>query len=223
MSKKFSLSPLQNKILQSIFRVKIGDDLVWGGGTALATIYLDHRLSFDLDFFVKTPLTEVEVAQIQHILLEVSNTRVHHFANENRWFFNVRPLGEKEIKIEYVYYPFKHLYRPKNIDGVRVESLKDLTANKVFALYERAEPKDVYDLYSIIKLKKWKLEIILHWVETKFYGKIDMVHLGAQIQKGLDRIDILQPLISRPDKKLKEKIWNLLGGDIKNYVDKKIG
>jgi predicted nucleotidyltransferase component of viral defense system len=51
------LTPLQKKFLQFTAQSNLKDALYWTGGTALAEIYLQHRLSTDLNFFSPELLT----------------------------------------------------------------------------------------------------------------------------------------------------------------------
>lgn len=195
MLKKFSLPAWQKTILKAIATSDIGKIAIWGGGTALADIYLGHRQSFDLDFFVDNPLTDGESDSILSLLNNLKINKVSYKQEKNRWFYFISD-NSNEIKLEFVYYPFTRLQKPKITDyDIKVESLTDLTANKTFALYERAEPKDIYDLYAIMQHKIITLDKALLLAHQKFEVDLDPVYFTAQITKAVEKVDLIKVLL----------------------------
>ncbi|OIP06632.1 hypothetical protein COS66_01315 [Candidatus Berkelbacteria bacterium CG06_land_8_20_14_3_00_43_10] len=221
MSKKFSLPAWQKTILKAIATSDIGKIIVWGGGTALADMYLGHRRSFDLDFFVDNPLTNGEVDSILVVLRDLNIKKVNYKQEKNRWFYFVSDKNS-EIKLEFVYYPFTRLQKPKTTEyGIKVESLTDLIANKTFALYERAEPKDVYDLYAIMQNRKMSLEKLLQLAHKKFGVDLDPVYFTAQITKAIEKVDLIKVLLFEKDD-LRKELENYFVPKIKQLVLKRI-
>ena len=78
MSKKFLLPAWQKQILNAVAKSDIGKIAVWGGGTALADVYLDHRMSYDLDFFIDNPLTGGESDLILGIIKSQSLININY-------------------------------------------------------------------------------------------------------------------------------------------------
>lgn len=120
------------------------------GGTALARFYFDHRLSEDLDFFtVGDDLRQIATDLIAR--LEGRNLTVHverlsiHFAR----FYVVQ--ADVQLKIEFAreYHLVDDLVETAH--GVFVNSLADIGANKISAFEDRAEIKDIIDLYYITR------------------------------------------------------------------------
>lgn len=151
------------------------------GGSALAAYYLYHRSSEDLDFFTfKEPDPMFLHAFINRLKkkLEVKTIRFERLYDRNIFFFRV---GEEEVKLEFTLYPFSQLEMPKIIGGIRVDSLRDIAANKLMAILDRFDPKDFVDLFFI--LKRYKLEKIRKDVEKKFGIKIDNIFLGGELMK----------------------------------------
>ena len=57
LSEPVGLTVCQNKVLNEIVRDRYFLDIFYlSGGTALSSWYLNHRESYDLDFFCDTPL-----------------------------------------------------------------------------------------------------------------------------------------------------------------------
>lgn len=221
MLKKFLLPVWQKKILKAIANSDIGKIAVWGGGTALADIYLGHRQSYDLDFFVDIPLTDGECNSVLILLRQLNIKKISYKQEKNRWLYFINNKNNK-IKIEFIYYPFKRMQKPKTTNyGIKVESLPDLIANKTFALYERAEAKDVYDLYIMMLYKKITLEKTLQLAHKKFEVDLDPIYFTAQIVKAIQNIGLIKVLL-REKSDVQKKLKKFFNPKIKNFVLKKI-
>lgn len=164
-------------------------DFYLTGGTALAGYYLHHRDSEDLDFFSETPFDFIQVNSfmdrvVQHLgALSLRHERVH----DRRLFF-VKLPHDPELKLEFTRFPFQTLNEKIPINGVKIDSLRDITANKLFALIERFEPKDFVDLYFL--LRERSLEDTRQDMETKFKIKISPMVVGSEFVK-VARIETL--------------------------------
>lgn len=165
------------------------------GGTALAAFHLGHRFSDDLDLFTSETIDALFLHAFSEILKKaIGSTSVHyqHLYDRNIFTF-LLPIGE--LKIEFTKYPFPQFENPVNENGIRVDSFRDIAANKLAALLDRFDPKDFVDIYFI--LQKTSLENVWHDAEQKFDMKIDPVFLGSELAKvrrvnGLPRM--LKPL-----------------------------
>lgn len=156
-------------------------DFYLSGGTALAVFHLKHRFSDDLDFFTsETPdllFLRTFAATIQKTL-NARNMQFERLYDRNIYTFT---LAQGELKIEFTKYPFPQFENPANENGIRVDSFRDIAANKLAALLDRFDPKDFADLYFI--LQKTTLENVWHDTEKKFGMKIDPVFLGSELAK----------------------------------------
>jgi predicted nucleotidyltransferase component of viral defense system len=143
-----SLYPLQDKVFEiaSLY----GDKLYLTGGTALARFYFHHRLSDDLDFFVlpdDLPQLVNDLSarfQNQGMFVEIEKLEVY--------FARIYLATERvRLKIEFA--------REFNLLGalvrtahkILVNNLDDLGANKITAFEDRAQIKDIIDLYYITR------------------------------------------------------------------------
>ena len=70
-----------------------------------------------------------------------------------------------------------------------------MAVNKLFALYERAEAKDIFDLYFLIKKQKYSLDLLIKSITKKFGVEIDKTNLYAQAKKALANLKFLKPFI----------------------------
>ena len=55
-------------------------------------------------------------------------------------------MDERSLKSEFTIYPFLNLNRSER--RRKIDSLRDISANKLMALLDRFEPKDFVDLFS---------------------------------------------------------------------------
>lgn len=158
------------------------------GGTALSEYYLQHRDSDDLDFFTNKKTDALLIETFIHKLTQQLQTpparmeRIH----DRRLFFV--PLRGGELKIEFTLYPFPALEKSSWKNGVLIDSLRDISANKLAALLDRFEPKDFVDLYFL--LKNQSLEKVRSDVEKKFGLTVSSLLLGSELAKAR-RIEIL--------------------------------
>lgn len=163
-----------NKKIQPLFYLT--------GGTALAEYYFKHRLSEDLDFFSEQPfsLTIIEPI-ISDIKNNINATEIKYSKLYDRhiYFFIV---NDEEIKIEFTYFENKRINPTKMINGLQVDDLADIGANKIMAILDRNEPKDFIDLYFI--MKKIGLDDLLTTVKKKYQIEIDPITLGTTFIKG---------------------------------------
>lgn len=163
------------------------------GGTALAGYYLNHRESDDLDFFCREPfdMTFVHsfVEQIKGTL-SATTVRFEKLYDRNQFFF---AMADGELKVEFSLYPFNQLEEPVVRDGLRIDSLQDIAANKLIALMDRFDPKDFVDLFFL--LQKSDLQAVRTDAEKKFGVTISSMSLGQELAK-VRRIEALPKMIA---------------------------
>lgn len=84
-----------------------------------------------------------------------------------------------------------------NIEGIKVlvDSLEDIAANKMLALYGRAEPRDFIDIYFLSKEYFDFMEVV-QMAGQKDTG-FDLYWLAAATQEA-ERIDLLPVKMHRP-------------------------
>ena len=109
------------------------------GGTNLSLRY-GHRTSIDLDLFsceIFDPTQLTDVLQIEFDYIYRSNNKYMLFGYINN------------IKVDFVHHPFKLLYPAEIVDGIRLFSVEDVCAMKLFAATKRGSRKDFYDIFQL--------------------------------------------------------------------------
>ena len=141
------------------------------GGTALSAVYLNHRLSEDLDFFSED---KFDILPITNLINEWAKKHIFKVTPEDKEavkIFNLEfPDGER-LKVDFGYYPYKRLRKGEIIDSVAVDSLLDIAVNKLQTIRQRREVKDFVDLYFL--LQTFTIWDLMDGVRIKFKMEID--------------------------------------------------
>ncbi len=186
------LTTTQKKVIELVGREPRLASIYLTGGTALAAYYLLHRFSDDLDFFYSEQLDILFLHEfIKDIQSTIGANKVifDHIYDRNQFLF-ITDNGE--LKVEFVKYSFTQIEPPIMRDGMRIDSIRDIAANKLMALIDRFEPKDFIDLFFLLQDRK--LEEVRSDAEKKFDAKIGDIFLGSEFAK-VRRIQILPRMI----------------------------
>lgn len=153
----------RQKLLQKL--LPLTKDFVLGGGTALA-LQLNHRKSFDFDFFSSSPISKnlleklSQKISIQNIAIDTSD-ELTFFDSDN-------------IKITFLYYPFKKYFETLEMDNkLRVFSIKEISLHKAYTIGRRGEYRDYFDLYVILKNNYIKLNELILIAKKIYKGVFD--------------------------------------------------
>lgn len=186
------LTPAQQTVLRLVSQEPALSGYSLSGGTALSVFYLHHRISDDLDFFSQVAVDRMNLDAFIVRLKEAVRARTvePQLIHDRRLFLFRLPVGE--LKVEFTLYPFPSLEDPTPHNGVRVDSLRDISAGKLMALLDRFEPKDFVDLYFL--LQERPLEEIKHDAEKKFGITISPIQLGGELSK-VGRVEALPKML----------------------------
>jgi len=136
------------------------DSAYLAGGTALA-LQLNHRYSYDFDFF--TPKKFDERILIQRITELFSNFKLER---KNRGTI-LGYFGETRFSLFFYKYPL--LFKSHKFLNINVADIKDIAAMKIAAVADRGTKRDFIDLYFIFnEAKIITLEESLKLYDKKF-------------------------------------------------------
>lgn len=186
------LTPLQKRFISSFAENRtFCGHFYLTGGTALAGYYLRHRYSEDLDFF---SYTEIDILALDVLLkkfkttLKIKKTDFQQSFNRNIFFLHT---AKEILKVEFTYFPFEPIEKPIKKDGIYIDSLRDIGANKVFTISQNPRARDFIDLYFILnKYKKFSFRHLLKMARAKFDWQIDPIQLGTQLLKAKELKDL---------------------------------
>ena len=154
------------------------------GGTCLAEYYLHHRISEDLDFFSEQDFDpQVLTVLFKRNKSELSYTNLDFQQSFNRNLFFLSFSGNSQLKVEFTYYPFPRIDTTQSKDGIPIDSLQDITVNKLFTIYQKPRGRDFYDLYAIYQNSKWNIKELMKLARIKFDTNIDPLQLGRNLMQ----------------------------------------
>lgn len=177
---------LEVTVLRGFFESKIGNHLIFKGGTALRLAYGSPRFSDDLDFSAVSPIQEADFRSVSNTaiknlpevdLIEALKKQFTLFALYRCTIpYLRRPFS---IKIE-ISTPRETLKRGQDYDLkllasevtnisvlAQVATLERIWQDKQKALASRRQPRDLYDLWFISQRLKRKLSLKLAEFEPK--------------------------------------------------------
>ena len=207
MMKNKILNSNQIKTLKAIGKTRLAQFYYWTGGTALAYRYLPVRLSEDLDFFSFNLETDENLLiELNKLKKDLNIKKINFTKDLNRQQFIFDFVKNGQLKLEFVFFPFKNLAK-QAVDksfGIKIDSLLDIATNKTLAAYQRNEPKDIFDLYFLLTVKKMKLADLIKNVDKKFEVKINQSDLEAKI---LSNVNLLRSEERRVGKECRSR-WS---------------
>lgn len=116
------------------------------GGAALAGVHLRHRLSRDADLFFHDRRSHRDaVALLEEVALDAGVT-IRVVRDAGTLVRAVLTGDDGEVDIDLVFDAVADVGGPESVEGVQVESLVDLRANKLTCVLSRSEPRDLVDL-----------------------------------------------------------------------------
>lgn len=142
------LYPLQDEVLAALR--SIDTEFYLSGGTAASRGYLNHRFSDDLDFFVNDDgRFELWADRVHHRLVSSNEWECRIVLRDQRFVrLFVRRAGI-DLKIEMINDV------PSRIGSIRehptlgrLDTAENILANKISALLDREEPKDLADIWG---------------------------------------------------------------------------
>jgi len=190
----------------------------WTGGTVLSEFYLQHRQSHDIDLFSENQ--EIHLPSINKFI-GIVGSKMKTKKIVHRQFLGLHTytlfLPGRELKVDFNYYPFKRIDKSARWNGLEIDSLEDITANKIHTVSTKARERDFVDLYFIYKKKKFDIKRMIILAKTKFDWHIDPIQLGKTFVQVVDLRDVPKMLVPF-DRNDMEKFFlaqaKLLGKDI---------
>ena len=184
-----TLNVLQNKV----------ENFYLAGDTALA-MYFEHRISVDLDFFSSISFNPDDYisrfnnisAKIRNIIIDTGTLEFHL----------------EKTKVSFFEYQYPLIDSFSMYKELKVASLLDISCMKLTAIAARAEKKDYYDLYEI--LKHIPLKKIIEALSLKYGSQLDIYHI-------LKAFTYFHDVENSPDPLESNTNWKTVKNGLLNY------
>ena len=208
------LTPIHEKILSILAQSDLKDRFYWTGGTLLSHYYLHHRKSFDLDFFTEKPFEHDELLPFIDTVKKA--LAIDHFEETkvyDRWEYIIPT--DPVTRFEFVYYNHtkKRLAPLVAYRGILIDNLTDLAANKVMAYLDRNQPKDLLDVYFLLKRRKFTVLKLIALLEQKFGVHISEFTFWSESTKSLKQLESLRPFFLQSERRKQDAVLQ----DIRSY------
>lgn len=190
---KIGFTPFQQLVFDKISQEKsLRETFYFGGGTALSVFYLSHRYSEDLDFFSEKDFDKNIVIKFINSLSNQLGASVKMTKKEMVMWFELQK-GQETLKVDFLNFPYPRVDKSLIYQGIDIDSLKDISANKLLLLNLTEEPKDYVDLYYILK-EKHPIWDLIETVKVKFKLELDLISLGEDFLNA-EKIKFLPQMI----------------------------
>lgn len=177
------LYPFQDRVIKIINQADTGFYLT--GGTAASRGYLEHRFSDDLDYFVND---DNRFGLWVERLIQVLNKdwKCDVLMKEERFARLNLVQNDVSLKIEMINdVPARVGETQSHPILGRLDSAENILANKVTALLDREEPKDLADIWGFCCQKNLSLQAAITDAQSKAAGVFpaDLGRVLCSVQK----------------------------------------
>lgn len=229
------LYKLQDKILRKIFDnekfIFPGAQVILAGGTALARCYLQHRVSYDLDFFVNTRfdpnLLQRRLSSTGILLQMIGIANDPMFAVQ---LHGTADVGGEPLKISIVEDVYAGMFPLATIGGIRTETIEGLYHRKIRTITGSGEgiisssgrtvhagaritARDLFDIFVLSKEIRPLMEFVRAINEHGAAVPETLLISGLRNIRWMDLMDEFGML------QMTEKYAGIKTFDIKRYFD----
>lgn len=169
-------------------------------GDTNLSLRFGHRKSIDIDFFSVDVFDPVRLDEL--LQLDFPNY-IYRGNNKYMLFCNI-----DTVKTDIVQHPFELLAPIEIIENIRMFSLQDVAAIKLFAICKRGTRKDFYDIWMLLQHFQ-KDELTEFFIEK--YGEDKVIFLKKSVLYFEDADESEQPQVLIKNlswEKIKKEIYN---------------
>jgi predicted nucleotidyltransferase component of viral defense system len=199
-----TVEPSTMGLLKKLLSIPELRDFYLVGGTALSLRY-GHRLSVDLDLF------SIKEFHNQDII----NAIERHFVDFS-FRSSTNPVGVfgyiNNVKVDFVrHHQFNVIDEVSEQEDVRMFGDKDIVAMKVFAILQRAQKKDFWDMAEL--LQKYTVKQVIQFYTEKYPSNQMLIAIPHALTYFDDAAESEEPV------SLKSQTWE----SVKKIISHKVG
>jgi predicted nucleotidyltransferase component of viral defense system len=210
---------LQDRFMEAFFAGPLAENFYLTGGTALARFYFHHRESLDIDLFTNDQTQDF--SQVNRVVLGILNILNLSITSQKITDIFIQYIlsdsAGNVLKVDLVKDVPGHIGEPVVMNGIKVDNLENIGANKVLAVFGRTDAKDFIDLYWILQNTDLKFDNLYLDALEKDLG-LSELFLAYALQN-IEKIHLfprmLKPLAWDEIKKYFQKLARLLLARIK--------
>jgi predicted nucleotidyltransferase component of viral defense system len=209
------LTDVQESVLNALYKIEdVRRNFYLTGGTALSAYYLQHRYSDDLDLFTHS----VSIESIGPLVQDALALEGLNIGSERRSPSFHRYKVNDSLQLDLVRDVDFRVGSPQLIEGVMVDSKKNIAVNKVCAIYGRLDPKDYIDLFFLLKDGEFEIADLLRLTQKKDAG-LEPFQWAKAIADS-ETISVLPRMIIECDLKELKNFFRKLREDVVDSIAK---
>lgn len=213
------LTARQEQLLElAVSEPYLTDHFYLTGGTALASWYLHHRESYDLDFFSENRFDYDRL--IRWFRQHESDINPSAMIFDEDWGFlevKIRYSDNERLKVDFNHYPAQRVKKGMSWKGLTIDSIYDIAVNKLQTIFERPRTRDYVDLYCILQRSTIVLNDLVRDIGKKFPTRVDPLQLAKNFLKVVEYTDLPRMLIPF-DRKDMDDFYATLARSLKKEV-----
>jgi len=161
---------LQDKVLDIVFDLE--NEFYLTGGTALHRFYYNARFSDDLDFFVSNGINFGE--DVKEIIqkCEEEGLKLDKIIS-SRDFYRIKIFNY--LQIDFVNDRVYRYKKSKIFKKYKIDNIINILTNKITAIIDRDEEKDIFDLFCIAYNEEFSWSEVLKIANKKSVVEKDML------------------------------------------------
>ena len=163
-----------------------------------------HRSSVDLDLFFHEKFDHKSIES--ELTLEFGRDFNYESGHKQFGIF----CYIQEIKVDIVYIPHQPIEKIVLEDNIRMYSSADISAMKIQAILGRAQKKDFWDLYEL--LRHYPLQQLMDWHKQKYPSQMLAISIPNAISYFADAEESETPV------SYKGQTWEQIKKEIKRVV-----
>lgn len=185
------LTPHQSQVVDAIQQ---HDEIIqwytFTGGTALSEVYLQHRLSEDLDFFTRSQVMDQKI----NAFINESKNAIGYESYEKRvysglYMYTLIFSDGDRLKLDFNEYDFPPVEHGTKLGNLAVDSLYDIAINKLETILSRSKSRDFVDLYMMLPVIGCDIDQVRMRLADKFSGIRDDTEVVRHLTKVMDFTD----------------------------------
>lgn len=145
-----------------------------------------------MDFFSNEKLDSFQLNTIVQKWTNKLNIAYTSRQVEDTYLYFLKYSNDYELKVDFAQYPYPNVEKLIDIQGLKVNSQKDLAVNKCVTISQRSEVKDFVDLYYL--LKEYSIYELHELANKKFNRDYDLMLLAADLLK-IEHFEFLPRMI----------------------------
>jgi predicted nucleotidyltransferase component of viral defense system len=206
-----TVSGLLKDCLMTLMKAEEFQDFRLVGGTALS-LYLNHRISVDIDLFTDAPYGSIDFDLLETFLKRNFEYVEGEFGGNPGMGKSYRigsdPKNAIKLDLYYSMDPFFQSFLEE--DGIRLATVEEIIAMKVDVVQRTARKKDFWDLHELLNNYTIVAMVDLH--RQRFEWTHDEALIRANFINFLEADDDLDPIC------LLNKEWLFIKEDIEMAV-----